>query len=57
MLHLFAVKAKLWTLKGIPPTQQNIVHAGKRLEDGRTLKDHGVKKEATLHMVLSLRGC
>jgi len=50
------IKLAVFVMEGIPESHQRIIHAGRQLEDGRTLSDYKIGSGSTLHLVLRLSG-
>jgi hypothetical protein len=55
-MKVIDIKCLIQNKEGTPPDQQRIVYKGSSLEDERTLSDYVICHEASLHLVLRLRG-
>lgn len=49
-----SLKTKIQDKEGLAPDRQELVFAGRVLQDGRTLADYSVQKESTVHLMLLL---
>lgn len=50
------VKAHVEQLENIPVDQQRLIYQGKQLDDAQTLGDYNITNDASIHLVLRLRG-
>lgn len=46
------LKARIQDKDGSPSDRQRLIFAGKQMQDGMTLADHGVQRGSTIHMVM-----
>jgi ubiquitin len=51
-----SLRQKIQDKTQVSDDQKRLICAGKVLEDGRTLEDYNIQTDATVHMVLRLRG-
>lgn len=50
------VRAKIEGGEGNPKHLQRLIFAGKQVEYGSTLSDYKIKKDATIHLVIDIKG-
>ena len=53
---IYALKAILKNMLGIPTKHQRLIFVDMQLEDGDNLSDYNIQKESILNLVLRIRG-
>ncbi len=51
-----SIKKKIAEKEAIPADQQRLIFGGKQLDNEKTIADYNIQSDATIHLVLSLRG-
>jgi len=51
-----AVKRKIAAKENLPAGEQRLIYSGKQLDETRTLADYNIQENATLHLLLRLKG-
>jgi large subunit ribosomal protein L40e len=53
---IIRIKNEIFNRKGIPQDQQRLIFAGRQLDDSASLSDYNIQQNATLTLLLRLRG-
>jgi hypothetical protein len=53
---ILTLKQKIQESENIAVDQQRLVFQGKQLDDDKTLSDYAIQSNATIHLILRLRG-
>lgn len=51
-----AVKERIAAKENLPAGEQRLVYAGKQLDETRSLQDYNIQENATLHLLMRLKG-